>query len=143
MSCQQLEEACYKLEGIGLLETYKNRSGIRDCYLYYLKAPETAARFKDEVLALVLFNRVGQRKFDQLVQKFQPHPTKTEGYQNVSASFQEVYAFKEEQIVSEANRLTTIQKLSQKKNRRKFLYQRILLIGTILWKVCTVWFTTA
>ena len=61
------------------------------------------------MLALVLFNRVGQRKFDQLVQKFQPHPTKTEGYQNVSASFQEVYAFKEEQIVSEANRLTTIQ----------------------------------
>ena len=91
------------------------------------------------MLALVLFNRVGQRKFDQLVQKFQPHPTKTEGYQNVSASFQEVYAFKEEQIVSEANRLTTIQEtFSQKKNRRKFLYQRILLIGTILWKVCTV-----
>lgn len=29
LSCQQLEEACYKLEGIGLLETYKNRSGIR------------------------------------------------------------------------------------------------------------------
>ena len=45
LSCQQLEEACYKLEGIGLLETYKNRSELGDCYLYYLKAPETAARF--------------------------------------------------------------------------------------------------
>ena len=60
LSCQQLEEACYKLEGIGLLETYKKTDReLGDCYLYYLKAPETAARFfKDEVLALVLFNRV-------------------------------------------------------------------------------------
>lgn len=121
LSCQQLEEACYKLEGIGLLETYKKTDWeLGDCYLYYLKAPETAARFfKDEVLALVLFNRVGQRKFDQLVQKFQPHPTKTEGYQNVSASFQEVYAFKEEQIVSEANRLTTIQETFSQQEKAK------------------------
>lgn len=71
------------------------------------------------MLALVLFNRVGQRKFDQLVQKFQPHPTKTEGYQNVSASFQEVYAFKEEQIVSEANRLTTIQETFSQQEKAK------------------------
>ncbi|MFB8717095.1 replication initiation and membrane attachment family protein [Enterococcus faecalis] len=121
LSCQQLEEACYKLEGIGLLETYKKTDReLGDCYLYNLKAPETATRFfKDEVLALVLFNRVGQRKFDQLVQKFQPHPTKTEGYQNVSASFQEVYAFKEEQIVSEANRLTTIQETFSQKEKSK------------------------
>ena len=27
LSCQQLEEACYKLEGIGLLETYKKQIG--------------------------------------------------------------------------------------------------------------------
>ncbi|MGH2208150.1 replication initiation and membrane attachment family protein, partial [Enterococcus faecalis] len=72
--------------------------------------PGTPARFiKDEVLALVLFNRVGQWKFDQLVQKFQAHPTKTEGYQNVSASYEDVYAFKEEQIVCEENPMTSIQ----------------------------------
>lgn len=110
LSIQQLQIARQKLEAIGLLETFvKQDQELGSCYLYHLLPPESAKRFfKDEVLSLVLLNRVGQRKFDKLVEHFRPKRVNLTGYENISASFKEVYSFKEEQIVAENQQLQKV-----------------------------------
>lgn len=110
LSIQQLQQAREKLEGIGLLETFLKKDNVLGPhYLYLLRPPETSQRFfQDDVLALVLLNRVGQRKFAKLVERFQPKTIDTAGCENISASFNTVYAFKEEQIVAENQRLQQV-----------------------------------
>jgi replication initiation and membrane attachment protein len=110
LSIPQLQAAREKLEGIGLLESFvKKDPKLGNCYLYQLLPPETAQRFfHDDVLTLVLLNRVGERKFSQLVERFRPKAIDLTGYETISASFKEVYGFKEAQIITENQRLEEV-----------------------------------
>ncbi|MCB5950956.1 DnaD domain protein [Enterococcus sp. BWT-B8] len=103
LSTTQLEEARAKLEGIGLLDTFVKEDAELDwVYVFRLNHPEAVeAFFKDEVLALTLLNRVGQKKFDQLFERFQPEFMNFAGYENISCGYQDVYSFKEEQLIAE------------------------------------------
>ena len=103
LSMNQIEAARLKLEGIGLLDTFIKVENYEDkLYIYRLNHPETAERFfKDEVLSLTLLNIVGQRKIDKLFKLFQPKFAKLTGLKNISASFKEVYSFREEQIAGQ------------------------------------------
>lgn len=112
LSTDQLEEARGKLEGIGLLDTFvKEDAELDRVYVYRLNHPETAeAFFQDEILALTLLNRVGQKKFDQLFERFQPIFLNLVGYENISRGYQEVYTFKEEQLISESDLLENLKR---------------------------------
>lgn len=110
MGSRQLEEACSKLEGIGLLDTFvKEDAELGLTYVYRLNQPESVEHFfKDEVLSLTLLNQVGEKKFEQLFERFQPKYISLDGYENVSSGFREAYSFREEQIVTESHRLEDI-----------------------------------
>lgn len=107
MSIKEIQTARKKLEGIGLLSTFvKEDSELGIYFLYRLNHPETAERFfKDEVLSLTLLNSVGQRKLDKLFERFKPKFISLTGYEEVSASFKDVYLFKEEQIIAQSGQL--------------------------------------
>lgn len=110
LSTAQLEEARAKLEGIGLLDTFvKEDAELDRLYVFRLNHPETVqAFFKDEILTLTLLNRVGQKKFDQLFERFRPEFMSLAGYENISRGYQDVYSFKEEQLIAEGALLEDI-----------------------------------
>lgn len=100
LSIEQIEAARFKLEGIGLLDTFiKVENHEEKKFFYRLNHPETPERFfKDEVLALTLLNIIGQRKMDRLFKQFQPKYAQLSGLKNISASYKDVYSFRVEQI---------------------------------------------
>lgn len=110
MGSRQLEEARAKLEGIGLLDTFVKEDGeLGSVYVYRLNHPEAVESFfKDEILALTLLNQVGEKKFNQLFERFQPNYMDLDDYQNISADYQEVYGFREEQLITEGPHLNEI-----------------------------------
>lgn len=110
MGSRQLEEARAKLEGIGLLDTFvKEETELGMTYVYRLNQPESAESFfKDEILSLTLFNRVGEKKFAQLFDRFRPDYLSLDGYENISSGFKEVYTFREEQLITEGPRLQVV-----------------------------------
>ncbi|MBO0469399.1 DnaD domain protein [Enterococcus sp. DIV0242_7C1] len=110
-SIKQILDARKKLEGIGLLDTFvKNDPELGTIFFYRLNHPETVERFfKDEVLTLTLLNTVGQRKLDKLFARFRPNFFSLAGYEEISASFKDVYLFKEEQIVAQNKQLQQIE----------------------------------
>lgn len=110
-SIKQILDARKKLEGIGLLDTFvKSDPELGTIFFYRLNHPETVERFfKDEVLTLTLLNTVGQRKLDKLFARFKPNFFSLTGYEEISASFKDVYLFKEEQIVAQNKQLQQIE----------------------------------
>ncbi|MGX7245695.1 replication initiation and membrane attachment family protein [Enterococcus quebecensis] len=111
ISIRQIQSARRKLEGIGLLTTYvQNDSELGPKFLYRLNHPEPAERFfKDEVLVLTLLNSVGQRKLDKLFNQFKPKFVNLTGFEDISSRFNDVYLFKEEQIISQNQQLSQIE----------------------------------
>lgn len=107
MSIKEIQTARKKLEGIGLLGTFvKEDNELGTYFLYRLNHPETAERFfKDEVLSLTLLNSVGQRKMDKLFERFKPKFISLTGFEDISASFKDIYLFKEEQIIAQSGQL--------------------------------------
>ena len=76
------------LEAVGLLSTYKKD----DSYIYLLCPPFTAKQFlSDGVLGLYLYSKVGEVIFNDLRQRFKVRKIDKNNYQNISASFDDVY----------------------------------------------------
>ncbi|SDQ44350.1 replication initiation and membrane attachment family protein [Virgibacillus salinus] len=79
-----------KLEGIGLLKTYKNQIDEQISYIYELQSPFSPANFfTDEMLAQLLYHHIGENKFELLKEHYTQHE-KREGA-NITASFSEVF----------------------------------------------------
>jgi replication initiation and membrane attachment protein len=107
----QFYEARKKLEGIGLLDVfYKEDPSLGSCFIYELLEPmEPFAFFKDHVLAFLLLEKVGQRRFDQLIQLFQPKQFSTNGYQKMTKKFLDVYRFSEETYAADQEKIEQMQ----------------------------------
>lgn len=103
----QLYEARKKLEGIGLLEVFfKEDPSLGGCFIYELLEPiEPLAFFKDTLLSFLLLEKVGQRRFDQLIQLFQPEHFSTNDYQKITKKFLEVYRFNEKTYAADQEKL--------------------------------------
>lgn len=103
----QLYEARKKLEGIGLLEVFfKEDPSLGGCFIYELLEPiEPLAFFKDTLLSFLLLEKVGQRRFDQLIQLFQPEHFSTNDYQKITKKFLEVYHFNEKAYAADQEKL--------------------------------------
>lgn len=93
----QFIRARQQLEGIGLLKTYQmTTSAGEESYIYELYPPYTPKDFfNDDVLSFLLLDCVGEERFYQLVEHFQPKRQIPASYQDISVNFNEVYHLSE------------------------------------------------
>ncbi|TMN21136.1 replication initiation and membrane attachment family protein [Lentibacillus cibarius] len=86
-----LYRARLKLEGIGLMKTFKEQSDEYSIYTYELRPPFAPAQFfTDEMLAQLLYHHIGQAKFDMLKNHYVKQEQDNKGA-NITASFNDVF----------------------------------------------------
>lgn len=89
-------QARTKLEAIGLVKTYL-KSEPEKMYIYELHAPQTSeVFFKDDLLSLLLFETVGERKYRNLRNRFTVKGIDKNGFEEITKSFLDVYRFDSE-----------------------------------------------
>ncbi|MFV0561202.1 MAG: replication initiation and membrane attachment family protein [Enterococcus sp.] len=103
----QFYEARKKLEGIGLLTTYvKQDTGLGTIFYYELNEPMSPMNFfKDAVLSFLLLEKVGDRRFDVLKNKFEPKQFNFSEYTNITKKFLDVYRFSEKTFASDSAKI--------------------------------------
>ena len=84
-------DARYKLEGIGLLKTYFKEGEI-DEYLYILYSPISAYDFFNHpILNVVLYNNIGIREYESLQKYYKVPRIITKDYIDITKSFEQTY----------------------------------------------------
>lgn len=80
-----------KLEALNLLTVFQKE----DMYLYFMKAPLTAKQFLvDTVFGSYLQSEIGEKNMTMLTSLFKMDIPETEGYDNITKSFDHLYEFK-------------------------------------------------
>ncbi|MCL1630597.1 DnaD domain protein [Sporolactobacillus sp. CPB3-1] len=81
-----------KLEAIGLLHTFKKKESAPGQFVYRLEPPLTPNQFfNDGCLNLFLYRQVGPREYKRLIQMFTESSMDTEGYDEISVCFDDVF----------------------------------------------------
>ncbi|MCT8137414.1 DnaD domain protein [Anaerobacillus sp. CMMVII] len=81
-----------KLEGIGLLNVYKQKQDEDIIYLYELQKPFSPHEFfKDDVLSVYLYNRVGKYRYLQLRDRFTINKINKDNFKEITLSFSDVF----------------------------------------------------
>ncbi|GCF94523.1 replication initiation and membrane attachment [Enterococcus florum] len=95
---QAVLQARERLEGIGLLSVFqKNDPDLGLLVAYRVNDPlEPSAFFQDELMCYLLLERIGQRRFERLVERFRPKGYSLPGFTETTKHFLEVYRFREE-----------------------------------------------
>ncbi|MBP2077367.1 replication initiation and membrane attachment family protein [Oceanobacillus polygoni] len=87
----EIFEARLKLEGIGLLKTYKQNWKSSDLYTYELQRPFAPGNFfKDAMLSQLLYHHLGDQKFELLKNHYGRQAAPAYGV-NMTAAFSEVF----------------------------------------------------
>ncbi len=125
LSCglPQFYEARKRLEGIGLLDVfYKEDASLGACFIYELLEPMDAfSFFKDNVLSYLLLEKVGERRYEQLVQLFQPKKFSTQDYKKITKKFLEVYHFGEAAYAVNQEKIEHVQEVFQEQTSQSLL----------------------
>lgn len=80
-----------KLEAIGLVKTYFNEGNINN-YIYELYSPLSAHEvFNHPILNVVLYNNVGKKEYNELVNYFKMPKVNTSNYKEITSSFDDVF----------------------------------------------------
>ncbi|MFC3040079.1 replication initiation and membrane attachment family protein [Virgibacillus xinjiangensis] len=80
-----------KLEGIGLVKTYKQQAEPHNIYTYILHSPFSPVDFfKDAMLSQLLYHHIGKDKFHLLKEHYKEEKADESG-EDVTASFNEVF----------------------------------------------------
>lgn len=86
-------QARVKLEGIGLLRTYRSKEQT-GAYIYALMAPLSAENFfRDSLLRTLLAEKIGERLFEEEVRTLMPELSDKSTYEDTTRSFLDVYHF--------------------------------------------------
>lgn len=96
-------QARKQLEGMGLLSVFtKEDTEFGKMFLYRLEEPiHPEAFFRDETYSFLLLNTIGERKFRQMVRRFQPENPDLSAYQEITSNFREVYGALDERLFSQ------------------------------------------
>ena len=90
----ELYQARIKLEAIGLMKSYLKEVQSEKVYIYELLSPQSSATFfRDDLLSLLLFETVGERKFKDLRSRFAIVSFDKGQYVEITKSFLDVYRF--------------------------------------------------
>lgn len=93
MGIPELYQARIRLEGLGLLNVYKSNKET-DHYLFELKPPLSAVQFfNDHMMRLILFEKVGERLFNEIRSQFEIDEPNKQDYTEITKSFLDVYHF--------------------------------------------------
>ena len=80
-----------KLEAIGLLKTYIKKGNINN-YVYELFSPISAHEFFNHpILNIVLYNNVGKKEYEQLLNYFKMPRINLSSYEDLTSTFDEVF----------------------------------------------------
>ena len=91
MSLSEISQIRAKLEAIGLLKTLVKEDTITS-YIYELYSPLSAHEFFNHpILNIVLYSNVGKKEYNTLVDYFKTPRLNTNGYTDISASFNSVF----------------------------------------------------
>lgn len=91
ISLHDILEARRKLEAIGLLKTFYKEENI-NTYIYQLYSPIKANDFFNHpILNVVLYNNLGKKEYEKLKTYFKSPRINTAGYDDVTASFTDVF----------------------------------------------------
>lgn len=92
---QDLLEARYRLEGVGLVNTYRLDKGEMRLYEYEIVPPLCPERFfQSDVLSIALYNRLGKERYLSIRRKLlggEENARKEQKGKNVTKSFQQVF----------------------------------------------------
>lgn len=80
-----------KLEAVGLLKTYYKKDHVNH-YVYLLYSPMSASDFLNHpVLNIVLYNNLGKKEYDRIVDFFKVPKINTKDYEDITSSFSDVF----------------------------------------------------
>jgi replication initiation and membrane attachment protein len=108
-----------KLEALNLLVVYQKE----DHYIYFMKAPLTAKQFLlDTVFGSYLQSEIGEKNLNLITEMFKMEIPSTEGYENVTKSFDSLYEFKSLNLLNVAHPLQGRQQNGGSHINHKFNY---------------------
>lgn len=88
---EDIIEARQKLEAIGLLKTYTKEENIKS-FIYELYAPLNEYDFFNHpILSVVLYNNIGEKEYEKLVNYFKTPKINLKEYTDITASFSDVF----------------------------------------------------
>lgn len=91
VSINELLDSRHVLEGIGLLKTYYKEGSVNS-YLYELYSPVTSHEFfTHPIFNIVLYNNVGKKEYERLINCFKVPKLNKEGYCEITRKFNEVF----------------------------------------------------
>ena len=91
ISANELLSIRNKLEGIGLLKVYLKKDTINK-YIYELYSPLSVHEFfSHPIFNIVLYNNVGKKEYEKLVNYFKIPKINKEGYDEITKKFNEVF----------------------------------------------------
>jgi replication initiation and membrane attachment protein len=109
ISLVDIYEARLRLEGIGLLKTFEDKTPEQTVYHYVLQSPFSPHDFfKDAMLSQLLFHHVGQEKYAMLKSHYVAQEQQPNGL-NVTASFHEVF----DTIIPDVNAYQKVERIPE------------------------------
>lgn len=92
-----------KLEAIGLLKTYFKKDNINQ-YVYLLYSPISVHDFFNHpILNIVLYNNIGKREYEQVINYFKVPRVNLKDYQDITCDFDDVFSSVSKQLIDEDN----------------------------------------
>lgn len=80
-----------KLEAVGLLKTYVKEENVNN-YIYVLYSPLSVSDFfSHPILSAVLYNNLGKKEFDKLINYFKVPKINLKDYKDITANFSSVF----------------------------------------------------
>ncbi len=80
-----------KLEAVGLLKTYVKEENVNN-YVYVLYSPLSVSDFfSHPILSVVLYNNLGKKEFDKLINYFKIPKINLKDYTDITATFSSVF----------------------------------------------------
>lgn len=115
ISLSEIEKARLKLEAIGLLKTYFKAENTGN-YIYQLYSPIKANDFFNHpILNVVLYNNVGKKEYEKVLDYFKTPRLSTNNYQDITVSFTEIFStvpLTSYEVVNSDIRKNNVQKLN-------------------------------
>ena len=115
ISLSEIEKARLKLEAIGLLKTYYKEDTTGN-YIYQLYSPIKANDFFNHpILNVVLYNNVGKKEYEKVLDYFKAPRLSTNNYQDITVSFTEIFStvpLTSYEVVNSDIRKNNVQKLN-------------------------------
>lgn len=91
MTINEIENARYKLEAIGLIKSLVKKGNINN-YIYEIYSPVSASEFLSHpILNVVLYSNIGKTEYDNLIKSFKLPRFNTSNYEDITKSFDDVF----------------------------------------------------